>query len=180
MSKRLGPIHYLVFERILFLRDLNNKLAALDTKIGKSKIEASQLEDCIDEQNIHESLQNMIKIVQEEHADILSKVYSKRTRNDIYEMVHHHGKAYPIEGTIEDVYLKFTKIFLYGMPCDRILSILEKDEDLISVGVKRADQRAYFNDPELWDWEQNILVNAMLVGYKFEKTIEGFRIMRDE
>lgn len=80
MSKRLGGIHQLLYKRICFLSEWNEALCIALHREQKHRCHRLQLTDLIDENNIHESLQVMMKEVQREHA-VLSE-----------HLVHEQGK----------------------------------------------------------------------------------------
>ena len=61
MSKRLGGIHQLLYKRICFLSEWNEALCIALHREQKHRCHRLQLTDLIDENNIHESLQEMMK-----------------------------------------------------------------------------------------------------------------------
>ena len=175
MSRRLGPIHYIMFGKILFTRNLSKCIADACGIEYTSSVYADVLEDMIDESNIHMSLQTMVKAVQKEHAQVMEQV-----QNDIETVekaVRRYGKQHPLQGEkLQDIVHEFEQTFLYGMPCDRILSVAEQGDNYIAISVKEDQQAQYFPNPDIWSWEQTILVNEMLDGYSFARTDSGFTI----
>lgn len=175
MSRRLGPIHYIMFGKILFTRNLSKCIADACDIPYTSSVQADQLEDVIDETNIHMSLQSMVQAVQKEHAQVMEQVQDHI--ETVENAVRAYGKQHPLQGaSLQEVMQKFEQTFLYGMPCDRILSVEEMGDNFISILVKEDKQAQYFSNPEMWSWEQTILVNEMLDGYRFARTDSGFTI----
>ena len=175
MSKRLGPIHYIMFGKILFTRNLSKYIADACGIAYTSSVQGDQLEEVIDESNIHMSLQSMVQAVQKEHAQVMEQVQDQI--EIVEKAVRTYGKQHPLQGSsVQEIMQKFEQNFLYGMPCDRILSVEEMDDNFVSIFVKEDQQANYFSNPEIWSWEQTILVNEMLDGYRFLRTDSGFTI----
>ncbi len=175
MSKRLGPIHYIMFGKILFTRNLSKYIADACGIAYTSSVQGDQLEDVIDESNIHMSLQSMVQAVQKEHAQVMEQAQDQI--ETVENAIRAYGKQHPLQGvSFQEIMQKFEQLFLYGMPCDRILSVEEMNDNFISISVKEDQQAKYFSNPEMWSWEQTILVNEMLDGYSFARTDSGFTI----
>ncbi|MDD7511992.1 MAG: hypothetical protein PUK21_06465 [Peptostreptococcaceae bacterium] len=145
MSAFLGPIHHMLFEKIKFQNTFTDKLLNAygngriyeDVLNNTEDIPKGQLEDIIDQSNIHGSLQEMIAKVEYRLAYVLyllkkekgfsldeavdlAKEYGMRTR----EAELGENKFY----TAIEAYTMVSGKLLNGMPCDRIQEILDKDE----------------------------------------------------
>lgn len=144
MSAFLGKIHYWLYNKIIFLEDINDDiLSIVDCKefdiellISESykkfgeKIEGN-LEDKINHDNIHGWLQDKIKSVELRHAYYVTVLIGNNiiTLEEIYKVFE--NKAIECSKNLETPNEIFNEIYNYllsGMPCDRVNTIV-KDED---------------------------------------------------
>lgn len=121
MSKNLGPVHYMMYEKIKFQDKITNFLLDGNTEaIDKefSPVSTKPLEDLIDQDNIHGWLSARIDQVENRLAKAMALSANPR------EKMHELGK---LEGKDEDlsnlklVFDKLNQRMLDGMPCDRAL-----------------------------------------------------------
>ena len=154
MSAFLAPIHTWLFNKIKLAQDLEKDIVKLHidkykesaikiqkeaTDIYGQYIEEKPLEDLIDVNNIHGWLQDRIKEVESRSADIITKYYdmyneeSKNLTESAYISQaikcaqNENNKA----NSPEDAYISLNNYILSGMPCDRVNSVTEKNEDYI-------------------------------------------------
>ena len=84
MSENLGPIHYMMYEKIKFQDKITNYLLDGDTskvdKINKA-VSTDPLEDLIDQENIHGWLDSKIDVVENRLNYALNN--SENTKVDI-------------------------------------------------------------------------------------------------
>lgn len=155
MSAFLAPIHTWLFNKIKLAQDLEKDIVRLHVdkyeesaiKIQKEAIdiygqyiEEKPLEDIIDVNNIHGWLQDRIKEVESRSACIITKYYDmyneeseNLTENAYISQAikcaqNERNKA----NTPEDAYISLNNYILSGMPCDRVNSVTEKNEDYIT------------------------------------------------
>ncbi|GAA3642864.1 hypothetical protein [Asaccharospora irregularis] len=154
MSLFLAPIHSWLFGKIKLLQDL--ELSIVKSHIDKFGEEASNvqkeaqdiygqyidsrpLEELIDTDNIHGWLQERIKEVESRSAYIITKYHdmykeqSKEITENEYEIQAKKCAANDENktNTPENVYMSLNNYILSGMPCDRVNSITEKNEEVI-------------------------------------------------
>lgn len=84
MSKFLGKIHYIMFDKINYVDEITRKMSELlDDKVDLKSIENGNLEDLIDTDNIHGWLQVRVGVVEDNLAKVLTQL--KKEKN--YKMV---------------------------------------------------------------------------------------------
>jgi len=157
MSKMLGPIHYWLYNKILFQEKIiqliiqnsknhwnNNLNNELISKCGE--IKDIPLENIIDISNIHGFLQEKISIVEKRLAFVVTKLLENENIN-IDDIINNLSFNYNFENinTPKDIYNELEKIFLNGMPCDRILIINEEEEDTINFSEKVNIHKKYWD-----------------------------------
>ena len=104
MSKNLGPIHYLMYEKIKFQDKITNFLMDGDTSKIDNEIKpvsTENLEDIIDQDNIHGYLSSKIDVVENRLALAFSKA------DNIKEKMFELGKKEALDEnlkTLEDIY----------------------------------------------------------------------------
>ena len=149
MSKNLGPIHYLMYEKIKFQDKITNYLMDGDTsKIDKEikPVSTENLEDIIDQDNIHGYLSSKIDVVENRLALAFSKA------DNIKEKMFELGKKEALDEnlkTLEDVYNSLNTRLLDGMPCDHAqTAAFDNDNDLLLItneNLHRKYQDTYIN-----------------------------------
>lgn len=146
MSAFLGPIHYLLFDKIKFQNGLCdyllNNADSKDSNFLKevndntSSIPEGTLENIVDLSNIHGSLQSMIKDIEYRLAYIVDRIQKKEifSFEEILKLSNEYGKTIDVDRDISPVeaYTILSSKLLNGMPCDRVQEILGKDEDFVS------------------------------------------------
>ena len=156
MSKRLGGIHQLLYKRICFLSEWNEALCSALHREQKHSYHKLQLADLIDENSIHESLQEMIRQVQCEHAALSDRLV--------------HGQRHTVNGDLTQLLKHIEALFLHGMPCERNLIMEMQDDTHARIVWKNDSQLQYYQNPSLWLWEREQLLQKMLPeGYVYEE-----------
>ena len=193
MSLFLGRIHYIMYDKILFQEEiLDNLLNFLEEeKRNELKkdldeefpLEKGNLEDIIDESNIHGWLNE--RVVRSENrlakaVSILLKYFDlEKLKNKFFEI----GKNYKAGEAPMEVFSFMTSKFLDGMPCDHALAILKNDEDEFVFTVLSDVHKNIWKDyvsPEIY-W---ILRDSFILGslnssdLKFEKIEENYVIRK--
>ena len=94
MSENLGPIHYMMYEKIKFQDDITNYLLENDTsKVDKlnEPVSREPLESLIDQDNIHGWLDSKIDVVENRLNYALNN--SKNTKEKMYEFGKENAKG---------------------------------------------------------------------------------------
>lgn len=193
MSLFLGHIHYIMYDKILFQEEiLDNLLNFLEEeKRNELKkdldeefpLEKGNLEDIIDESNIHGWLNE--RVVRSENrlaktVSILLRDFDlEKLKNKFFEI----GKNYKAGEAPMEVFSFITSKFLDGMPCDHALAILKNDEDEFVFTVLSDVHKNIWKDyvsPEIY-W---VLRDSFILGslnssdLKFEKIEENYVIRK--
>ncbi|MDU6783178.1 hypothetical protein [uncultured Peptoniphilus sp.] len=193
MSLFLGRIHYIMYDKILFQEEiLDNLLNFLEEeKRNELKkdldeeipLERGNLEDIIDESNIHGWLNE--RVVRSENrlakaVSILLRDFDlEKLKNKFFEI----GKNYKAGEAPMEVFSFMTSKFLDGMPCDHALAILKNDEDEFVFTVLSDVHKNIWKDyvsPEIY-W---VLRDSFILGslnssdLKFEKIEENYVIRK--
>lgn len=134
MSKTLGPIHYIMYEKIKFQDKLTvflldySQLQILDKAIPP--VPTDDLADIIDQENIHGFLSSKIDTVESRLAFAIA--YGK----NVYEKAYQLGKEVAPEelSENEEIFHSINTILLDGMPCDGALNAgTDKNGNLILI-----------------------------------------------
>ena len=156
MSKFLAPIHSWLFNKIKIHEDLEREIeTSFKSKYGEEvtnivnksisaygdRLQSDNLEDIIDESNIHGWLQQNITVVETRQAAILGDLFDKygddglQLAHSIYkENGAKNGELAKEEVTIEnpeDAYKALNNYILDGMPCDSAGSVTKSDKDVL-------------------------------------------------
>lgn len=147
MSAFLGPIHYWVYDKILVGENIQKEVLEFAKNRGinvdsiKSKAyekygepDYSNLEDVIDEGNIHGWLQGRIDSLEYRLASIVTDILKENIKiEEIKEVFKSNGKE--VFENIEDKSLSADGLFkvifdnlVEGMPCDRV-NLVEEESD---------------------------------------------------
>ena len=147
MSAFLGPIHYWVYNKILVGENIQKDVLEFAKNRGinvdsiKSKAyekygepDYSNLEDVIDEGNIHGWLQGRIDSLEYRLASIVTDILKEKIKiEEIKEVFKSNGKE--VFENIEDKSLSADGLFkvifdnlVEGMPCDRV-NLVEEESD---------------------------------------------------
>lgn len=151
MSLFLAPIHSWLFNKIrlyeeleqtvikshleIFGEDVNNIVNEGINKYGDF-LEEKPLEDMIDLTNIHGWLQGRIQAEESRSAYVFGKLHEKYGQQSkeitIKESEKQATKCANNESGLEsaeDVYATLNNYILEGMPCDRVNTVTEKDDN---------------------------------------------------
>ncbi|NMB09709.1 MAG: hypothetical protein GX982_03335 [Tissierellia bacterium] len=164
MSKTLGFIHYIMFDKIRFqdsITDLlikfaeDNNIEIIRQKVdSQGEIEEGKLEDIIDDKNIHQWIQKRVIIVEKRFMKSVETIMDKDIdlKKDILKLIYEKGlkDGEEIEKDItpKEIYGYISSKFLDGMPCDRAIAIEEEKEDSLIYTVEEDLHTIY--------WPENI------------------------
>lgn len=128
MSKTLGPIHYMMYEKIKFQDKITDYL--MDGHIQDIKpdpVSTKPLEEILDQENIHGYLQEKIDIVETRLAKALN--LAKDPDEKLYKLGQECGKDKDFS-RFEQVFRDLNTYLLDGMPCDQGLSAMVDEDSL--------------------------------------------------
>lgn len=162
MSAFLGPIHTWLYKKIKFQNGLteeiiktaeeNNAAADILNKLNDKyeNIESGNLEDIIDESNIHGWLQQRITVVENRLSYVIHLLTEKNVKNiDLaYKAAYEFGKKYRVDlsFTPKEAYRALEDILLNGMPCDRVNEVIAEDEDKVVWRQTKDIHESYWNE----------------------------------
>ncbi len=185
MSLFLGKIHFWLYNKIQLEEkileeildfskekniDITNLIKISEEKFGKATI--GNLEDLIDNSNIHGWLQSKIASVESRLAYTVTELLKNENieKNDIEQIFYKNGvKAFNnvnLENSKpEEIYTSIYDFVIEGMPCDRVNEVIENEKDYIKWNTAIDIHKNY------WD-----LVNGDVENYnKFRVSwIKGF------
>ena len=149
MSKRLGGIHQLLYKRICFLSEWNEALCSALHREQKHRCHRLQLTDMIDETNIHESLQEIMKEVQREHAALSERLVHAQGKEAAAQVIAGFGQRHTVDGDLTQLLKQIEALFLHGMPCERNLIMEVQDDTHARIVWKNDSQLQYYQNPSL-------------------------------
>ena len=170
MSKFLAPIHSWLFNKINIHEDLEREIEqSFKSKYGDDvtnivqknidkygeRIPNKDLEEIIDESNIHGWLQSKISVAETRQAAILGDLFAEYG-NDAIELACDVYKENAIKNakqakesiTVdapEDIHKVINNFILDGMPCDGADSIVKSDADILESVQKNCLHINYWN-----------------------------------
>ena len=122
MSKNLGPIHFMMYDKIKFQDKITNYLLDGNTsevdKINKP-VSTEPLEDLIDQDNIHGWLDSKIDVVENRLNYALD--HSENTKEKMYAFGKENAKGKDFSD-FNGVFTDLNILLLDGMPCNRGMS----------------------------------------------------------
>lgn len=131
MSLFVGFIHKLMWQKIGFMEDLTSQIAIDKSEIDRiATIEKGDLEDLIDESNIHGWLEKRVIKAEKRLAKAVSSYIKANGENALLCEFYNLGKDNNFSGTVQDAYKFMTESFLDGMPCDGSLKVLRNDNEV--------------------------------------------------
>lgn len=151
MSQFLAPIHTWLFNKIVILENIEKNIVAsvednsvkeahneLSSKFG-TFIPNQPLETMIDESNIHGWLQDKITVAETRQAAFVNKLMevSENAVEGVTNVYFQTGvdTAKAMEASIDspaDLFQALNNVLLEGMPCDRVNSVIEQTDDMIT------------------------------------------------
>lgn len=156
MSAFLAPIHKWLFNKIILFEDIERAFIKAyiekygekaETIVNESKVYGEmidtnkQLEEIIDLTNIHGWLQNKIANAETRQAFIITKlkeIYGEEVEDIAAKFYRDNGvkcglmskeKEHP--SNVIDIFDAMNNYLLEGMPCDRVQSIVTREDDVV-------------------------------------------------
>lgn len=188
MSKSLGPIHYNLYNKIKLQLELNLKIYdEFKQMISKDSYinNLGPIEEEIDINNIHQSLNELINKVEYSYARLINDILTIdfNNLNKLKEIAFDFGKLYKFNSDIslEEVFKKIESFFLNGMPCDKVVSIIDINSREITYRLDK-DIHIMFNnlkyDSKYYYLLKDEIINGLLINtcYKVERNNFEYKI----
>lgn len=140
MSAFLGPIHTWLYNKITVQNELVDTIieqlkeledigdVELQLKGNYGIFPTGNLEDIVDDTNIHGWLQDKVSLVENRLAFLVTANPSNLQK--MIEITHDFGKTYGTENelSVKEAYLYLDRLLLNGMPCDHV-NVIESETD---------------------------------------------------
>lgn len=206
MSLFLGKIHYWLFNKILWFENLETEiidyfkdfdklnaqkiLELANSKYGQ-KLENKNLEEIIDQDNIHGWLQQRINSSEGRLAFIISNILNSDESyiNDLEKIYKNQAKKVSLEVKKEnlnakDLYTVINDYLLDGMPCDRVNDVYVIEDDLVKWKKTKCvhkeiwqneniDVKVFYDLRDIWIDE---LIKNLNDKYEYTKENDEFSI----
>lgn len=136
MSAFLSDIHYWLYTKIQYLQKINDELITIyeiNNSACLSHINYTlPLEQVIDLEQIHGSLNYLVQDVEHRNALIINNLLTHQSLEEIKDIYYQLGKKESIinENAL-DAFQNINTYLLDGMPCDQGLDILMQDSDQV-------------------------------------------------
>ena len=144
MSAFLGPIHFWLYNKIRFQEDLIDALCARAVSEGWITEEDTQkfistdrreLQDAIDESNIHGWLQGRIHDGEGRYAALVTTLLdgNENRLQILKDVAFQTGKAKRTEvpTNAPEAFHQLDNTLLNGMPCDQVMKVTESNPDKV-------------------------------------------------
>lgn len=203
MSKFLAPIHFWLFNKIKIHQELEMDIERrFEKEYGEivrdivnknisqygNRLENQQLDEIIDQDNIHGWLQKNISIVETRQAAILADLFSEfgekalELARDVFkENALKNATVAKAEMTVnspEDVYKVVNNYILDGMPCDNAGRVTRSDDDVLESVQNTCLHIVYWKtagvDVDIMYSLRTLWINAFVSGLNdsFEYTMD--------
>ena len=195
MSAFLGPIHHWLYKKIQLQDQLTNQMLQFADKEGLVQIRESvdatygkmsegNLEDLIDENNIHGWLQGKITLVENRYAAVVTAILAEKpeVKKVMGELAYDVGKAHSAltgDNNAKDAYQLLNDSLIDGMPCDHVNMLISAEDERVEWKRTQCVHAPYWtaNDGDINVYYElrNQLVAGMLAasGLKLTADAEG-------
>lgn len=204
MSAFLGKIHYLLYDKIQLQEylyhemiqlaktydiDINSAIEEAESSFGKPLTQA--LEDIVNHQNIHGSLQSFIHGVESRQGmvtlEALKAGMPLSALMDLYKKTA-FDKGRMVYNSSHSPYQLFMGIYshlLDGMPCDRVNQVLENDEaSLVWETQTCLHERYWDNQVDIYYLLTDAFIRGFVEGasgiYHYERQGQHKKLSRKE
>ncbi|MDY3006130.1 hypothetical protein [Anaerococcus porci] len=146
MSEFLGPIHYMMYDKIKFQDEITNYLLDGNTEKLDKQIKAvsrESLDTLIDQENIHGWLDSKIDVVENRLAYAIKN--SDNAKGKLFEFGKKKAKDKCFDN-FNDIFSDLNMYLLDGMPCDNGLSAsIDKNGDLFLITNVNCHEKYFKN-----------------------------------
>ncbi|ADL51055.1 hypothetical protein [Clostridium cellulovorans] len=198
MSRVLGKIHYWLFNKIQWFEGLEEEIADISKEKGiiteQWQLELYNkygeptpkipLEEIIDTDNIHGWLQERIHSAEGRQAEYITKILKEEPKNieflmDIYKKQGLKAGALEVVDNAIAIYKELNNYILEGMPCDRVIELIENSEEIVSWRIVE-DLHGHFYDSIGGDVNNFHNLRKMWIKSFVEGTNSGYTYMTTE
>lgn len=157
MSAFLAPIHFWMYDKILIAQKLT--FAVEEKFLNKEERDEAEslfpvlisedLEEVIDQSNIHGWLHTAVSNVEIRFAYVVKKLLDKGiSLEDIKKVAFEYGTTFPKYdiSSLKDAYELLMDTLLDGLPCDVSISIIREDENELEFVLYNDIHKQYFNE----------------------------------
>ncbi|EGT3616259.1 hypothetical protein FHH43_08445 [Clostridium perfringens] len=169
MSLFLGKIHFWLFDKIKWFENLEDEVLEIarerkmpvnewisyaNSNFGE-KTPNKQLDEIIDESNIHGWLESRINAAEGRCAYYITNMLNrdKSVKEDLTKLYEKHGKLNAEEckaqldkESASEIYTALNDYILDGMPCDRINEIIENTDNKIIWSMSRDLHKRFWDE----------------------------------
>ena len=189
MSAFLAPIHFWMYDKILIAQKLTfaveekflNKEERDEAESLFPALISEDLEEVIDQSNIHGWLHIAVSNVEIRFAYVIKKLLDKGiSLEDIKKVAFEYGTTFPKYeiSSLQDAYELLMDILLDGLPCDVSISVIREEENELEFVLYNDIHKQYFNE---FDMEASVyhelreaFVNGLFEKYSLKyKNING-------
>ena len=194
MSAFLAPIHFWMYDKILIAQELTFKLEEkFLNKEEREEVESlfpglysKDLEEVIDQSNIHGWLHTAVSNVEIRFAYVIKKLLDKGiSLEDIKKVAFEYGTIFPKYeiSSLQDAYELLMDILLDGLPCDVSISVIREEENELEFVLYNDIHKQYFNE---FDMEASVyhelreaFVNGLFEKYslKYKNIIDSNKLI---
>ena len=194
MSAFLGPIHTWLFNKIKIQNELTDHLLDYavqnykNSELGKltdkryGKLEVGELQDIVDESNIHGWLQERVSLVENRLAYVVTELVNnyEGSMSAIRAIAEKTGEQHRVLAaeSAKEAWKKVEDTVLDGMPCDMVNKITEQSDTEGRYEVVNPIHEKYWTmigaDVESFYEIKTSLIQGMLkeTGYQYERCSE--------
>lgn len=189
MSAFLAPIHFWMYDKILIAQRLT---FAVEEKFlneeEKNEVESlfpalvsEDLEEVIDQSNIHGWLHTAVSNVEIRFAYTVKKLLDKAVSlEEIKKICFEYGTSFPCYeiSSLKDAYELLMDTLLDGLPCDVSISVVREEENELEFVLYNDIHKQYFNE---FDMEVAIYheIREAFVNGLFEKYSLKYKNLTD-
>ncbi|WP_029948787.1 hypothetical protein [Parvimonas micra] len=179
MSAFLAPIHFWMYDKILIAQELTFRLE--EKFLNKEESEEAEslfpglysgdLEEVIDQSNIHGWLHMAVSNVEIRFAYVVKKLLDKGVLlEEIKKVAFEYGTTFPEHevSSLKDAYDLLMDTLLDGLPCDVSISVIREEEKELEFVLYNDIHKQYFNE---FDMEVSLYheIREAFVNGLFEK-----------
>ena len=157
MSAFLAPIHFWMYDKILIAQELTFKLEEkFLNKEEREEVESlfpglysKDLEEVIDQSNIHGWLHTAVSNVEIRFAYVIKKLLDRGiSLEEIKKVAFEYGKSFSEQevSSLKDAYELLMDILLDGLPCDVSISVSREEENELEFILNNDIHKQYFNE----------------------------------
>lgn len=179
MSAFLAPIHFWMYDKILIAQGLTfvleekflNKEESEESESLFPALISKDLEEVIDQSNIHGWLHTAVSNVEIRFAYVIKKLIDKEIPiEEIKKFVFEYGTTFPEYeiSSLQDAYELLMDTLLDGLPCDVSISVIREEENELEFVLYNDIHKQYFNE---FDMEVSLYheIREAFVNGLFEK-----------